>query len=222
MDAHVERGATDAEFWDAELQRYLPDPVAALAEGRDYVCCPICWVMGRAPFAYFAGLAKRWAEDEGLRRVVCASGGFCHHHTWQLDKLQSQKAVAIAFVQVLGAVSDPSLPPEPCPVCRLQGLMQAQLLPAFLDWLAAPEAQEEYPSLFGLCYPHHRAALALGPDGGARSVLVEAQGAQTQALIEYLQGFLAKSSPQDRPTRTGDEQHAPRRALLKTAGNEDR
>jgi len=222
MTTDREPGRPEAAFWEAELRRFLPDPAAALTEAREYVCCPVCWVLGHVPFAYFGALAKRWAEEEDLRRIVCASGGFCHHHTWQLHKLQSGHTVATAFLQVLLARLDDDLPPRPCPVCHLQRLMDEDLLPVFVAWLSAPPAQEEYRALFGLCHPHCRAVLALELDDATRAVLVEAQRCRTQALIEHLQGFLARSGPKERPARTHDEQHAPRRALLKTAGNEDR
>jgi hypothetical protein len=211
----------DRPFWDAELAQFLPDVWKALDEAFDYVCCPICKVMADLPFDYFAVLPTRWGEGAELREVVCRAGGFCHHHTWRLDKVQGLMPIAAIYADVLTARMQGEPPEDPCPVCHLQGLMEQALIPAFAERMADPGARAEYQGLFGVCYRHYHLLLAGGLDAALRQSLVNAQAVQTTELLRLLRGYIEKDDVQAKWTRTDAEVRAPRRALLKAAGNED-
>lgn len=217
----MDRDNDDGRFWAAELARFLPDVDQALGAAFDYVCCPICKVMADLPFDYFAVLPKRWGEEPGLVEMVCRAGGFCHHHTWRLDKLQGLLPIAAIYTDVLTSRLQGEPPADPCPVCRIQGLMEEALLPAFVQRLSEAEAREEYRGLFGVCYRHYRLLLAGELDDAVRQTLTNAQAVQTTGLIRLLRGYIEKDDVPARWSRTDAEVRAPRRALLKTVGNED-
>lgn len=207
------------EFWPGEVEHFLPDTRGALEEAMGYVCCPICKVISDVPFDYFAHLPKRWAEEPALRAAVCGAGGFCAEHTWRLNKLQSQVAIARIYVDILAAVAEPTAPVEPCPLCRLKALMEELLVVDFARWVEDPAAQEDYAELFGVCNPHLARLLELELTPAAQEALLAAQEAHRAELAENLQGFLDKDTVEDRWTRTEAEKRAPRRTLLKVAGN---
>jgi hypothetical protein len=211
----------DDQFWEAELERFLPDVRKALEEAFEYVCCPICEVIADVPFDYFAVLPKRWAEEPELREIVCQAGGFCRHHTWRLDKVQGSLPIATIYADVLSSRMQEERPQDPCPVCHLQGLMERVLLAAFVEQMADPGAREGYRGLFGVCYPHYQLLLAQDLDEAARQALTNAQMIQTVELIRLLRGYIEKDDVPAKWSRTDAEVRAPRRALLKAAGNED-
>jgi hypothetical protein len=209
------------QFWEAEVERFLPDAGKALAEGFEYISCPLCNVLADLPFDYFAVLPRRWAEEPELREVVCGAGGFCHCHTWRLNRVQGSLPIATIYADVLTSRMQGAAVQGQCPVCHLQRLMERVLLAAFVERMADPDAREEYRGLFGVCYPHYQLLLASDLDDGARQALMNAQVIQTVALVRLLRGYIEKNEVPAKWTRTDAEVRAPRRALLKTVGNED-
>jgi hypothetical protein len=212
---------SDDLFWQTELARFLPDPGKALEEGSQYVCCPVCYVLADLPFEYFRLLPKRWCEEPEVKEAVCRAGGFCNHHTWRLDKIQSHVVIAAVYADVLGSASVGGTAPEPCPVCRLQGLLEAALLEEFTRSLADASRREQYGRLFGLCYPHFRRVMAMELEAGVGQAIVQAQRERTEALIDLLRAHIEKNEPPARWSRSDAENRAPRWALLKAAGNAD-
>jgi hypothetical protein len=211
----------EESFWEAELRRFLPGPGAALEEGSGYVCCAVCYVLADLPFEYFRLLPKRWSEEPEVKEAVCRAGGFCNHHTWRLDKIQSQVIIAAVYADVLGRASAEGTTPEPCPVCRLQGLLETALLEEFARGLADASRRDQYGRLFGLCYPHFRRVLAMELEPGVREAIRQAQRERTGVLIDLLRAHIEKNEAPARWDRSEAENRAPRWALLKAAGNAD-
>ncbi len=208
-------------FWRSELQRFLPDPPRALQEALEYVCCPICQVLTRLPVEYFCLLPGRWPEEPDLRAVVTAAGGFCNPHSWRLMSMQSNVAVAVVFADVLAGLAEHAPETETiCPVCYLERMASDVLLRLFVGRLEDDAERERTGTLFGLCYPHWRAVLRMKLPAPVRQFILDAQIAATARLRQQVQGFLDKSTIELKWTRTRDESRAPRRALLKAAGNE--
>ena len=214
-DAHKEH------FWDAELRRFLPDPASALEEALGYVCCPICYVLADMPFNYFSVLPKRWEAEPVLRQTVCRAIGFCNHHTWRLNKMQSLLVIARVYPDVLAAQLSAETAPEVCPLCRLQGLAEDALFDVFVERLAEADKREEYRDLFGLCYHHLHLLLARDLADAVRDAILESQAERGRALIRLLHAFVEKNEVPARWSRTDAEKRAPGWALLKTAGNAD-
>jgi hypothetical protein len=209
-------------FWEKEVRRFVPDLGQALEKAMEYVCCPICQVLSGIPFDYFALLPKRWREEPDLREHVIEARGFCRPHTWRLAGMQSLVAIARVVVDIMDNLADPTKPPQaPCPVCRLQRLAEKDLLGAFAAWLATEEGRAQYPRLFGLCYDHLDQMLAQGISADLRDLLLECQERRRLELLTHLRGFLEKDTIDGKWTRTIDENRAPRRCLLKLAGNEE-
>jgi hypothetical protein len=102
----------------------------------------------------------------------------------------------------------------------LEELSEETLLDTLVARLEGPQGRQEYQVSFGLCYPHYHTLLNRGLSEPVRQVLVETQRQRTEELIGNLRGFLAKNSVQEKWNRTREENRAPRRALLKTGGNE--
>lgn len=209
-------------FWQEELMALIPNPAEALAEGLQYVCCPICEVLTGLPFSFFSQLPVRWESTPELRRVVIEAGGFCNHHSWRLANIQSQVAVALVFADVMTALAHqaPELP-GPCVVCRLEQMAVDRLLNALIEYLQSATNQQRFDQLFGLCYPHWRELLNRDLPGPVRDLLLNSQSRYARQLQQHLQGFLDKNTPTLKQTRTQDESRAARRAILKTAGNEN-
>jgi len=213
--------AEHAAFWRDELRRFLPVPVAALEDALGYVCCPVCKVLAGLPFEYFRLVSGRWPQEPELREVVTAAGGFCNPHSWRLMGMQSNATVALVFVDVLAGLAGHASVEEPvCPLCRLEQLASEALLGALLERLEEQGARQAFGELFGLCYPHWRAALRRELSPAVRAFLVEAQTASAAQLLESLRGFLGKNTVELKWTRSQDEMRAPRRALMKTGGSE--
>lgn len=209
-------------FWQNEVAAFLPDPAAALAEALAYVCCPVCEVLTHVPFDFFSRLPVRWPNEPDLRRVVIGAGGFCHDHSWRLANMQSQAAVALVFVDVMATLSDHGpLLTGPCAVCRLEQMLTERLLDALVEYLQSPSNQQRFAQLFGLCYPHWRELLGRDLPTSLRDLLLSSQSRYARQLQQHLQGFLNKNTPARKQTRTQDESRAARRAILKTAGNEN-
>ena len=211
-------GGLNDKFWDDEVRRFLPDPRQALEDAMKYVCCPVCYALSGVPFRYFSHLPGRWTEDALLREAVCRAGGFCSEHTWRLSEVQSLEAIAKVFVDVLDLWPSQRVAREPCPLCRLNRLMEQVLLHDLLTWLEQPWARERYGGSFGVCYRHYDALMARDLPEALRDALATVQEGWRQDLVEKLRCFLAKNTIQGKWTRTQDENRAPRRALLKTAG----
>lgn len=211
----------DNAFWQAELQRFLPDPAAALEDALEYVSCPVCKVAADLPFEYFRFLPKRWEEEPLVREHVCRAGGFCNHHTWRLNKIQSSLVIAMAYADILAAQAEAGAVPEPCPVCRLEQLAEETLIERLLQRLADPSGREEYAHSFGLCGPHLHRTLAHDLDDSVRSALLEAHRGRSQWLVDLLRGYIEKNEVPARWSRTDAENRSPRWAMLKAAGNED-
>jgi hypothetical protein len=209
-------------FWESEVRRFLPDADEALTAAMEYIACPICQVLSGLPFSYFAMLPKRWPEEPELREHVIRARGFCRPHTWRLAGMQSLVAIAGVFVDVLGEIpSERSATQDPCPVCKLQTLATQRLVTAYRAWLASEEGQDQYPTLFGLCYDHLDRMLETDPEPDVREMLVTSQERRRQELLTNLHGFLDKNTIEGKWTRTVDENRAPRRSLLKLAGSEE-
>jgi hypothetical protein len=215
-----EHNGNDSSFWQAELRRFLPDPDAALQEALGYVCCPICYVLAGVPFEYFRMLPFRWTSEPEVRETVCRAGGFCNRHAWRLSKMQSLMVVATVFADVLEEYPRQRVAGEPCPVCQLGRLMDQILTDTFVRWLDQPQARSEYQHLFGLCNPHYEALMGRELPDATREVLTRTQEARRQNLVRDLRSFLETNDPPAKWNRTDDQKHAPRRSLLKTAGNE--
>jgi len=209
------------EFWEAELQRFVPDVAAALAKGSEYMCCAVCYVLADLPFEYFCLLPKRWTEEPEVKAAVCRAGGFCHHHAWRLDKIQSQVCIATIYADVLDSIPEGDATAEPCPVCRLQALAETALLDEFERTLADASAREQYGRLFGLCYSHYRRIMARELDASVREAIRQAQRERTEALIGLLHAHVEKNEVPARWRRSEAENRAPRWALLKMVGKED-
>lgn len=56
----------DETFWEAELQRILPDPAKALEDESGYVCCPVCQVLVGVPWDFLRALPMRWQREHAL------------------------------------------------------------------------------------------------------------------------------------------------------------
>ena len=210
-----------AAFWQAELQRFIPDPAKALGEAQEYVCCPICQVLAGLPFGYFSVVSGRWPEDPDLRTVVIAAGGFCNHHTYILNGMQSNVAIARVFVDVLAALAEhPGEVAGVCAVCHLEQMATETLLGLLVARLQDEAERTRFGELFGLCYPHWRALWAMDLPAPLREFLWKSQNAYAKQLQGHLQGFLDKNTIELKWTRSQDEMRAARRALVKTAGNE--
>jgi len=208
-------------FWQEELKHFLPQPQEALQEALEYVCCPICYVLAKLPFEYFRLLPARWPEEPKLRHIVCAAGGFCNAHSWRFNAMQSHVAIGRVYVDILATLAEqPDRPVSACPVCVLENLAVEILLQLLKEKLAVETERKRYKELLGLCYPHWRRLWQqeLAPD--LRRFLLETQKTQTERLRIHLQGFMDKATVELKWTRTRDETYAPRRALLKSAGNE--
>ncbi|NPV48955.1 MAG: hypothetical protein HPY69_18595 [Armatimonadetes bacterium] len=209
-------------FWQEEVATYLPDPAAAVAAALEYVCCPVCEVLAHVPFDFFSRLPVRWPKEPDLQRAVIEAGGFCNHHSWRLANMQSQAAVALVFVDVMAALSEHGpLLTGPCAVCRLEAIFTERLLDALVEHLQSQSNQERFAQLFGLCYPHWRELLGRDLPASLRDLLLSSQSRYARQLRQHLQGFLDKNTPALKQTRTQDESRAARRAILKTAGNEN-
>ncbi len=208
-------------FWEAERQRFVPDVAPALANGSEYMCCAVCHVLADLPFEYFRLLPKRWTEEPDAKEAVCRAGGFCHHHTWRLNKIQSQVIMATIYADVLAWVSQTDGTLDPCPVCRLQALAETALLNELVRSLSDPAARERYGRLFGLCYTHYRQVMARDLDANVRETIRRAQEEHNEWLIGLLHAHIDKNEVPARWSRSEAENRAPRWALLKTVGNED-
>ncbi len=217
----MDSGPNDQCFWQGELDRFLPDPTGALEEALGYVGCPICHVLAAIPLHYFAALPMRWPKEQDLRTIVCRAGGFCNRHTWKFFDVQSLAAVARVFIDVLTERPRVFALGTPCPACQVQRLAEQVLVDHFLAWLERPESQKAYPVLPGVCYRHHELLLQREPPESVRDALVRGEEAQREELGRDLRGFLDKNSVEAKWTRTDAERQAPRRALLKTAGNDE-
>ncbi|MGQ9730657.1 MAG: hypothetical protein ACUVX8_05220 [Candidatus Zipacnadales bacterium] len=210
-----------ASFWEKELHRLLPDPQAALEEALNYICCPICKILGDIPFEYFRFLPPRWEAEACLRESVCSAGGFCNRHTWQLYKMQALVPIAKVYADVLSAQMNAQAALERCPICQLQTLAAQRLLALFLERLADPNRRDEYQQVFGLCYPHLQQALVHNPPVEIHHTLIETHRARTERLVKLLQSYIEKDGVPAKWSRTEEEIRSPRWALLKMAGNED-
>ena len=212
---------SDEVFWQEEVRRFLPDARSALRAALGYVCCPICHVLADVPFHYFALLPSRWPDEQCLRDVVCQAWGFCNRHTWQLSKMQGFVAIARVFLDVLDALPHLPTPRHSCPLCRLQALMEAMLLNDLCQWLSRRAAQERYGELFGVCYPHLELLLQRETAEGVKELLIRAQEGRREELLRDLQSILDKDTAEAKWLRTEAEKRAPRRTLLKLAGNQE-
>lgn len=212
----------DETFWEAELQRLMPDPEEALEVASGYVCCPVCQVLVDVPWDFLRALPVRWPEEPALRAAVSRAGGFCNPHSWRLVHLESQAGLALIYVDVMGALveQDPR-DVQPCPICRLEAMATDRLLALLIEQLRTDDGREYFGSRFGLCYPHWRQMLGLELPLEVREFAVQWQREHALSLRGDLAGFLRKDTPKLRGTRTHDETRAPRRAVLKTAGNEE-
>lgn len=208
------------EYWSGEINRFLPDPQQALEEALGYVSCPICYVMAGVPLQYFSLLPPRWPNEPQLQESVRRRGGFCNRHTWYLHEVQSQVVIATILGPVLAEYEQHRVSGEPCPVCHLQQLAEDVLLDTFARWLDQPGAVERYQRLFGVCEHHYEQLGARSLSARARSALVTSQQQSRKRLSEDLRAFVETDKVGSRWERTEDQRKAPRRACLKTGGNE--
>jgi len=208
-------------FWQTEVERFIPDPEKSLEEAFQFIACPVCHTLSRLPFEYGCALPARWAEEATVREVVCRAGGFCNRHTWRMADLQSDRALARIYRDVLSWLRANNFAADlQCPICRLTSEADRRLLEAFARYFASAERRQRYPRIFGLCYRHLTEALSRELDGTLRIVLLETEAAKAKALARNGEGYLAKDSVQGKWTRTHDENRAPRHALVKTAGDD--
>ncbi|MGD9495430.1 MAG: hypothetical protein AB7Y46_03865 [Armatimonadota bacterium] len=212
----------DEAFWEQELERLLPEPAEALEEAFRYVCCPVCEVLADVPWDFFRALPMRWPDEPDLRGAVMRAGGFCNHHTWRLVEMQSLVALATVYADIMGKLAEQGPEAiEPCPVCRLERLAADRLLGLLVERLRTEEGRDRFGRLFGLCYPHWREMLGRELPPALREFMLRSQADHARRLQSELIGFLEKDTAELKGTRTRDENRAPRRAALKTAGNED-
>jgi hypothetical protein len=207
---------------EAELSTLLPDPSAALEEALEWYCCPLCRVLGNLAFSFFRDLPVRWPRDPALRQAVTTAGGFCNHHSWRMEQMQSKVAIGTVWVDVLAAVAEQA--PEQsagCPVCRLQDQAADLLGTALISRLQDDRERDRFRRHFGLCYPHWRTVLQRDLPTPVRALLLEAQAETARQMAQHVRDFLDKNTTELRWTRTREEQRATHHALLKTAGNED-
>jgi hypothetical protein len=148
---------------------------ARLEEALARPGCPVCRLVTRAEFHYFATLFYEHVTNPFIYRRLLASRGCCTEHTWLIAAAptvdQSPTGVAILFEYLLldllrHATSEAALarwltPQAPCQACEIAASVEEVYLGEYAR-LAAEGAV-----VSTLCWPHARALLAeeaSGPD----------------------------------------------------------
>jgi hypothetical protein len=210
---------SEADYWSAEVDRFLPDPAQAVEEGMRYVCCPVCYVLARIPMNYFSIVSRRWSEEPQFREAVLRAGGYCNRHAWDFEEIQSSVVIARIMADVLDGYAEGRRVGEPCPVCHLQKLAENALLAAFLKWLERPGSGPRYESMLGICDRHYERLCSERLSDRAREMLVRHQQEKHRELVAELRAFVETDKTDARWARTEHERLAPQRALLKMVGS---
>lgn len=105
-----------------------------------------------------------------------------------------------------------------CPVCRRLDLAVERTLRLLFRMLVLQHHQAQYAAGHGLCLKHFAVALAMQPEARLKDFLCRIQAAKLGLLEWELSEYLRKSAWQARPDPPGDEQYAPRRAIVRFSG----
>jgi hypothetical protein len=105
-----------------------------------------------------------------------------------------------------------------CPVCERLIAARDRSLALFFELLRQPKHIAAYQGGHGLCLKHLSRALALGPAGATREIVIGAEAAYLGLLSWELDEFLRKSSWDKRAETRGAEQSAPQRAVRRFSG----
>lgn len=105
-----------------------------------------------------------------------------------------------------------------CPVCRRLDVAGERTLLLLFRMLTLPHHQAQYGAGHGLCLKHFAAAMAMQPGAQLKDFLCHTQAAGLGLLEWELSEYLRKAAWQARPDPPGDEQRAPRQAVVRFSG----
>jgi GTP-binding protein EngB required for normal cell division len=200
--------------------------------------CRVCAQVAEAMFRFMARFQYRLVIDPHERSTLASRGGLCPLHTWQYSDIASPQGVSASFPAVLVAVSarlsrlaESKAPnalgaetkrllarPEQCRACQEQSAVEARVIDALLDEIAACDraAPAKLPVL---CLPHLSALLRKLPDSELAREFAAFQAAILERLAENMERYALKHDALRRGLQSEDERVAYHRALSHLVGD---
>jgi len=168
--------------------------------------CAICTLIVNVIANDLDYLLYERVNDPGTRQELCASGGFCHRHAWELCKFGDGMGVGMLYQGLLErAIASlqqkqphrPRLlggepPVSPCPSCRQAEEVAQRYLPLFIENFDKPTFQSALERAHGLCLAHMHQALTVCRTEAQRAALIAWERGKLETLLGHLKEFLRK------------------------------
>jgi hypothetical protein len=107
---------------------------------------------------------------------------------------------------------------EHCPACEALKKEEKAQVERFLEYISTPDGQAFYRQSLGLCLPHLRAVLALGPDEKIAGFLLNEQAEHFDDLADDMRSYTLKRDAIRRGLINSNEENAWRRAMVQLVG----
>lgn len=177
----------------------------ALGDGE----CPLCRCLAEATKRYLTNLLYEFVNDPRTRDQLRAAGGFCHKHSWVLQRMGDPLAHSIIYADLIdyfcseldqtsgllrGGLSLLGAEKErACVVCQEEAAMEDRYVDGLLGAIRENTFRDKYREAGYLCLPHFRAAYDRARNKEGRAFLVEVQRERLSRLSAELKEFIRKS-----------------------------
>jgi hypothetical protein len=214
--------------------------------------CAICRLVARQSARHIQMLLNEGIMEEGVRRRLYESFGFCNLHGWIATEMAfGDVALAVLYEDLIGRllpqldrVASAVKPPAdqglignfwrqrevpravpvtaPCPVCAANDQTANLYLGELLKFFDDNKLRAAYDPSFGICLPHLQQAVHEFPDQPRLPHLVAAERAKLEALQAELHAYDARRDARFHDKPHGREQSSWWRVIEKFTGKRER
>ena len=202
---------------------------------RNAGACAICVEVKEQGFRFLSRYQFELASNRDAREEHARAGGFCPRHTWQYERIASQRGVSSAYPVMLAtaarrlrelarqgdgspASSGPLLSAR-CPACAVQQETEERAIEAIL-MRALPSGEGLRGALPWVCLPHMERILLHPKAVSVRRLLLELVAVRLDRVAEAMRCCLLKDEGARRDLVSEEEREAAVRALGLVAGHE--